>query len=176
MSYIIHINSWPGAGKRTIAHCLAMQLGARLLDNHVLLNPAEALFERSDPRHAALRSEVRRVVFSHASKLDPTMGIVATDALSTEPQDAKIFADMAALAEDRRVRLIPVVLDLALDENVRRLSTPSRSEHRKLTEPEVLRRLRNDHVLLHAPGAILLDVTAMSAVEAAAVIRREAGL
>lgn len=176
MSYIVHINSWPGAGKRTIAHRLATDLGARLLDNHVLLNPAEALFERSDPRHGALRSEVRRVVLAHAAALDPATGVVATDALSAEPQDAKIFADMAALAKTRGAKLIPVVLDLALDENIRRLSTPSRSDHLKLTKPEVLQQLRNDYVLLHAPGAISLDVTTMSAVEAAALIRQRAGL
>lgn len=176
MSYIIHINSWPGAGKRTIAHRLATDLGARLLDNHVLLNPAEALFEREDPRHGALRSEVRRVVLAHAAGLDPATGIVATDALSTEPPDAKLFADMAALAKTRGARLIPVVLDLALEENIRRLSNPSRSEHRKLTRPEILKQLRNDHVLLQAPGAITLDVTALSAVEAAALIRQKAGL
>lgn len=176
VSYIIHINGWPGAGKRTIAHCLATQLDARLLDNHVLLNPAEALFKRDDPLHPSLRREVRRIVFAHAVQLDLATSIVATDALSTDADDIEIFEDIAALAEARRARLIPVVIDLTIDENVRRLSTPNRSEHRKLTRPEVLRQLRNDYALFYAPGAIELNVSTLSAAEAASLIRQTAGL
>ena len=57
---IIHINGWPGTGKLTVGRLLAERLGARLVDNHTLLNPAEALFSRSDPLHASLRGRSAR--------------------------------------------------------------------------------------------------------------------
>jgi hypothetical protein len=55
MSLILHINGWPGSGKLTIGRIVAGRLGARLLDNHTVLNPAEALFERDDPLHGWLQ-------------------------------------------------------------------------------------------------------------------------
>lgn len=64
MSY--HINGWPGTGKRTIGKLVAGRIGGRLLDNHVMLNPAEALFERWDPLHAPMSDVVGEVTLVRA--------------------------------------------------------------------------------------------------------------
>ena len=90
-SRIVHINGWPGTGKLTVGRLLAKRLGARLIDNHMLLNPAEALFARSNPLHASLRGQIRRVVFDHAVRTDPAESFVFTDALSDDEDDLSLI-------------------------------------------------------------------------------------
>jgi thymidylate kinase len=174
MDQIIHINGWPGCGKLTIARLLAKRLDGKLLDNHTLLNPAEALFDRADPLHASLRREVRASVLGHAARLKPGTLLVLTDALSNDPTDQAFFDDYRTLAAKRGARLISVVLDCDHDENVRRLNSPGRSELHKLTRPDFLDHLRANYQLLRPQGVDLveIDVSALSADEAAAAIEQ----
>lgn len=172
MNCVVHLNGWPGSGKRTIGAILAIRLGARLLDAHVMLNPAEALFERDDPLHAALRDDVRSLVLDYAAKLAPGMSLVLTDPLAADEADMALFGRIRDLAVQRNARLAPIVLDITPGENVRRLQTPSRAEHRKLTRPDVLLRMRDRYELLRLQGTetMTLDITHLSADEAAARI------
>ena len=172
MNCIIHLNGWPGSGKRTIGAILAAQIGARLLDVHVMLNPAEALFERDDPLHAALRDGVRSMVLDYAAKLAPGTSLVLTDPLAADEAGVTLFKRFQDLAAQRNARLLSIVLDIGLGENLRRLETPSRAEHRKLTRPDVLLRMRDRYELLQPQGAeiMTLDITHLSADEAAARI------
>jgi hypothetical protein len=72
----------------------------------------------------------------------------------------------------RSAQLMAVVLGIAPEENIRRLLTPGRSEHRKLMRPEVLRQMRERYRLLRpAEVEVLdLDITHLTADEAAAQI------
>jgi hypothetical protein len=169
MNCVLHINGWPGSGKRTIGSIVASRIGGRLLDCHVMLNPAEALFERGDPLHASLLDAVRTIALDHAAKLKPNVSIVLTDPLSDDAFDTKLFERFRQLAKRRKARLVSVVLEIALEENVRRLLTPSRSEQRKLRRPEVLQQMRDSYRLLRPSGAEILDldVTQLTEVEAA---------
>jgi predicted kinase len=169
---IVHINGWPGSGKLTIARILARSLGARLLDNHIMLNPAEALFERSNPLHRSLHREVRAVTLDHAARLAPGIPLVFTDALGDDAGDRSFFDAYRQLAERRSARLVAVVIACDPDENVRRLSASGRAEQHKLVNPKVLVQLRADHKLLRPEGVdvIELDVTHRTAAEAAASI------
>jgi thymidylate kinase len=174
MDQIIHINGWPGCGKLTIARLLTRRLDGKLLDNHTLLNPAEALFERSDPLHGSLRREVRACVLDHAARLPPGIPLVLTDALSDDAADQSFFDDYRALASKRGARLIGVVLDCDQEENIRRLTSPGRSELHKLTRPDFLRHLRASYQLLRPQGVDLIDidVSTLSADEAASRIEQ----
>ncbi|MGD9478209.1 AAA family ATPase [Shinella sp. G-2] len=169
---IVHINGWPGTGKLTIGRLLADRLGARLLDNHTMINPAEALFSRADPLNRSLREAVRGAVFDHLSRVPPGSSYVFTDALSDDAADQKTFEWYFDLARARGARLAAVVLDCDLDENRRRLVAGERAGHRKLVDLSVLEGLRARHRLLRAPADIRfeLDVTALAAEEAARVI------
>lgn len=166
---IIHINGWPGSGKLTIARLLAARLEARLVDKHTLINPAEMLFTRRDPLYRSLRAEVRRAVFEHIVRADPKASFIFTDALSGDAFDSRSFSDFAELARQRNARLFAVVLDCTAEENERRLVSEERAERAKLTDPDVLRRLRAGHDLLRgkADHRVELDVTTLSATDAA---------
>jgi hypothetical protein len=175
VNLILHINGWPGCGKLTIARIVAARLKARLLDNHILLNPAEALFERDNPLHRSLRYKIREVVLSHAAQLAPDVPIVFTDALADDAGDAALFDEYRALARARLARLVAVVLDCDPEENVRRLIEAGRAEQHKLTQVDVLRDLRNRYVLLRPDGVekVELDVTRLSAEAAASAIMEQ---
>jgi len=169
---ILHINGWPGVGKLTIARIVARALGARLLDNHTLMNPAEALLDRDDPRYWELRARLRQMVLEVAAQAPPA-SIVFTDGFGeNDPRDVAAFADIVRLAETRVDRLFAVVLDCSLEENARRLVESERASMRKLTKPDVLARLRVDYTLLRPAIAdrLDLDVTSLSAAESATAI------
>ncbi len=175
---IIHINGWSGSGKLTIARTLAPKIGARLLDNHTLMNTALALYDRGTPENRALRQQSRDVAFAAAADLPATSALVLTDAVSDDPYEERLFADVIALAKARQAPLIRVILNMTEAENMRRLTGPGRVEARKLTDPGILRDHRANHVLLghDDPTAIHLDVTDLSPKDAALDLIARAGL
>ena len=168
---IIHINGWPGVGKLTIARELAGLMQARLLDNHTIINPAEALFERRDPLNRSLRKALRTAIFDHVARMQPGV-LILTDAISDDAFDSALFDEYRELAQRRGARLVAVVLDCAPQINAQRLVAAGRAEKRKLTDPAILASLRADHRLLRAQGVplITLDVGALSPSEAAAIL------
>jgi hypothetical protein len=148
----------------TIARCLALQLGGRLLDNHTLLNPAEALFDRHDPKWQELRTKLRAVVLDFAAQLPATEPLILTDALATIDYDQRIFDDYRVLAEKRSARFVAAILNCDQAENERRLVSAGRRELHKLTSIEVLADLRSRYTLLR-PGRVKLieiDVTKLT--------------
>jgi gluconate kinase len=172
MSFVLHINGWPGCGKLTIARIVATRLNARLLDNHTLLNPAEALFARDDPLHRALRKSLRETTFRFVAQLPLGIPVVFTDALADDAGDAAMFDEYREVARNRSARLVSAVLDCDLEENVRRLTAAHRAEHMKLTRPAVLTALRSKYRLLKPDDVALieLDVTNLTAEQAASAL------
>lgn len=173
MSLVVHINGWPGVGKLTIARLLAGTLNARLLDNHTLINPAEAMFARTDPAYYSFRADIRALAFKRAAQLPQGVNLVLTDAIAQEePRHHAMFADCVTLADRLGAKLISVVLDCAAEENARRLVDASRRELRKLDAPDILAEIRRASTLLRPEGVprIDLDVTHLTADEAAARI------
>lgn len=167
---ILHIGGWPGVGKFTIGQVVARMLGGRLIDNHLMLDAAQAVYERGTPGCAQLREDVRKVIFEHARNLPDDVPIVLTDALADEAASLPLFAPAESLARDRGARLQSFVLDLTPEENERRLMDPARSKGAKLMDVEVLRDLRANAVLFRPANAVTLDVTELSADEAARII------
>ncbi|WP_227270265.1 hypothetical protein [Roseobacter weihaiensis] len=173
---LIHLCSWPGAGKYTIGRALAGRIGGRLLHNHLALDPANAVYDRSDPRHAPFRIELRALIYREAQDLPANVPIIVTDALEETPDDRALFAPTEALAAARNAPLRAFTLTIAKDENQRRLMDPARAARSKLMRPEVLERLRADCILLRPAGAISVDVTDLSPDAAAVEIARRLGL
>src|SRR5678815_2320572 len=125
---IVHINGWPGTGKLTIGRLLAHRLGGRLLDNHTLMNPALALFEREDPRCWPLRQDIKAVVLDYAARTPPDLALVFTDALADIESDAAVFDAYRKLASVRASKLVSVMLACDPEENARRLVAKGRGE------------------------------------------------
>lgn len=169
---VIHICGFPGSGKFTIGRCLAKRIGGKLLHNHLALEPASALFDRTDARHATLRAQVRAVIYSAARDLASDVPVIVTDALEDTPLDHVLFAPTQELATARGAPLRAITLAISLEENRRRLQSPMRAERHKLNTVAVLDTLRKTCRLLQPPGALELEVTDLSAAQAAGEIMR----
>ncbi|MBM2577665.1 hypothetical protein JQC91_15265 [Jannaschia sp. Os4] len=163
---LVHLNGWPGTGKRTVALALAARIGARVLHSHLVLDPASALFERGTPERAALRERLRATLYEAAVGLPPEVPLIVTDALAATDAGAPLIETTLHLARARG-GLVPFVLEVGPEENARRLADPARAGTGKLTDPSVLADLRRRHALLRLPGARSVNVTDLSA-EAAA--------
>lgn len=67
MQPFIYINGFPGVGKLTIARELQKLLPkAELIDNHQLIDPVAAIFERTDPEYQPARKELVSFLLPYA--------------------------------------------------------------------------------------------------------------
>lgn len=166
---ILHINGWAGSGKRTIAAALAAQTGARLIDNHALLNPVQALYDRDSPRAPGFRQALRDLIFAELRTLPDDTKLIFTDALADDTYCRGLFDDVRSLATDKCASLTSVILEIEASENIRRLTDTARAPLRKLRDPDVLHHLRQTEQLLEGPAdqTLHLDVTTLSAQDAA---------
>ena len=164
---VIHIGGWPGSGKRTIATELAKLCGGRVIDNHLILNPASAVFDRGQAGHVELRQSIRAVIYEAALTLPPTVPLILTDALAEMPTDWALFAPTQELAKKRGGRLRSFVLSLSQQENVRRLTAVERKDRGKLMDTDVLLGFRDKLELLRPEGCTDVSVDDLSPREAA---------
>jgi len=172
---IIHINSYAGVGKLTIASALAELIGGRLLDNHSIYNVAFALTEfRSQQFYDTVRA-VRDVAYQRVLDLPASVPIILTNWYSRDSDwGNENWDEIIALARKRRSRLHVVVLDCSPEENARRIQSSGRAARRKPRDPEMVPANRNGRELLDRDGDRLLrlDVTDLSAEAAAREIAR----
>ena len=171
---IIHLNGWPGAGKRTIGECLARCLDARFVHNHLLHDVAIACCGLEDAGRWALCDAVRSAAYDALAARPAFETFVMTNALCDGcAREEAAWRHVVALAERRGVRLVPVVLEADLAENRRRVASPGRGG-RKLSDPEVLASLVATAAIQRppSPDLLVLDVTRLAAEEAAGRIHR----
>lgn len=77
---ILHINSYPGVGKLTIAKQLAGHIGAKILDNHSIYNVAFSLTEtKSDEFYETVRA-VRSIAYKRVELLPSSTLVILTKA------------------------------------------------------------------------------------------------
>jgi hypothetical protein len=181
---IIHINGFPGTGKLSIATRLTELLksdagiSAKLVHNHLLINPADAILHRSQPGYQALRRAIRAAVFGALATDADTHGTVYifTDFQTSDAQGSSVCAEYAATAAARVCRLVPVLLECEEVENLRRVVLSDREPVGKLVDFDLVRRIRRDGPPVYrfvGNGASLeLDVTGFSVDEAAKEILR----
>lgn len=174
---IIHVNGFPGTGKLTISQCLVRLLSghAKLVHNHLLINPADAVLHRTQPGYQHLRKSIRSAIFTALANEPATYetAYIFTDFQTTNEIGSGVCAEFSCTAEARGCLLIPIVLTCLEEVNLERLVTLDRSAHQKLMDVELLQTFRRGAPLFrfeHLSSFLELDVTSISAEEAAEII------
>lgn len=175
---IIHINGFPGIGKLTIARILVdllKQFNAKLVHNHLLIDPASAVLPRSSSDYQPLRRAIRAAVFDTLAQSADTFDSVYifTDFQSSDEVGSAVMAEYVGMAARRKCHLVPVILSCSKEENLKRLGTTERSMHGKLTDDEVVSGIRTRQEVHRWPDSPLqmeLDITELDADMAARLI------
>jgi gluconate kinase len=169
---IIHLNGWPGVGKKTIGQLVASRLGARFIHNHLLHDMAIACHGLNDPARWVMYEQVRQAAYAGLRARPRDEIFVMTNALCTKSaREREAWSHVVELAVDRGVPLIPIVLEADFAENARRLQEADRMGH-KMTDPALLREFMALDTIQRpdVPELLVLDVTKLSATQAAEAI------
>lgn len=138
---VVSLNGFPGTGKLAIARALRSKLEdmeARLLDNHLMIDPAEAVHPGRGTEHKSLRKRLRQAVFDDLKALPRhEMVIIMTECLGANQEDAAVFAEHVNIAQARGVPFFSFTIACDKKEHVLRLQSPDRiwGQRRKLSEP-----------------------------------------
>ncbi|KAF3936660.1 hypothetical protein ABW19_dt0207510 [Dactylella cylindrospora] len=185
----IFINGYPGTGKLTVARELHFSKwdGCQKKNNMVLQFALSTSTQHisaqntSDPEYQALRKAFRATLLDSIATAAPEH--ISTTWIFTECQSnshigTSISHEYLAAAQRRNSPFVSIILTCALEENLKRLSHPSRktTPRRKLTNREVLKEIREQEVI-HRFGdwigvrELVVDVTKLEPEEAAVVIK-----
>ncbi|KIL94120.1 hypothetical protein FAVG1_02682 [Fusarium avenaceum] len=171
---IIHINGFPGIGKLTIARKLVALLApynGKLVHNHLLIDPAGTILSRASADYQPLRRAIRTAIFNILATSRDTFDsvFVFTDFQSDDDIGS------AVMAARRGCAFIPIVVTCSKEENLRRLTSMGRSQHEKLTDVELVARIRDNSAIHQSPDDFFrmeLDVTELDEDTAAHVMHR----
>jgi hypothetical protein len=179
---IFLLTGFPGTAKYTVARAHARLIEergetVRVVDNHCINNPIFGLIGADGiaplPRQAWDRvREVAGAVLRMVEELTPREWHLVFTAFINGDDDADYPARLAAIAEARGSRFVPVRLLCDLDEHTRRIVAPGRRERMKSVDPREPARLAAlgppyDPGL---PNSLTIDITKRSAGEAATAI------
>lgn len=179
---IVYLIGPPGVGKRTVGKLLAEQLPAKLVDNHLWLNPVLGLVEQDGvtplpDRVWEFATRSRRTVMEAIAELSPAQwNFIFTHAAvgAGDELDREVALDIMRVAEARKANLRAVNLTAGADELARRVVLPERRELMKETDPIAAR--RNAEQPPFNPGicrTIRVDTTQLSPRETASGILSE---
>ena len=138
---VVLLNGFPGIGKLSIAQALRSKLRdteTRLFDNHLVIDPAQAVYPGRGPEHKLLRSQLRKVAFSNLASLHgKNIILIMTACLAANEEDAAVFADHVEIARSRGVPIHVFTVTCNMKEHHFRLQSPDRiwGQKRKLSEP-----------------------------------------
>ncbi|KAF2217652.1 hypothetical protein CERZMDRAFT_31403 [Cercospora zeae-maydis SCOH1-5] len=168
---LVWINGFPGVGKLTLARELVKLYAdgnVVLIDNHQLIDPVAARFQREEPQYNVERQKERQKALErwvldqdNAQKL-----VVFTDCQSNNELGIAVGGEYKHAALESGRAFVPVVLDCDRRENLRRAVSKERQESgtTKLTDLEMLAKLREDHVMLKPdlPTQLSINVSELS--------------
>ena len=139
---IIHLNGWPGVGKKTVGQLVSRKLNARFIHNHLLHDAAIACTGFSEVARWPLYEKIRVAAYEALAGIPANEVIVMTNALCVgSERERAAWNHVVDLAISRSAPLIPIVLETTLEENLRRLKDPSRDAS-KLREENLLAEYR----------------------------------
>jgi hypothetical protein len=160
---VVLLNGFPGVGKLTIAKLLEAKLDHsstpfRLIDNHLLINPAVAIKLIRNKAHYALRKRFRQVLYEGLNELkEEGLVMIFTSCMVTSDlerpyDDIDQFKEYVDLAEGKGVPLVMVNIVCDLGTNSERLGSEERGREvggkTKLVNVDVLEIIRRQTSLL----------------------------
>ncbi|KAF5237770.1 hypothetical protein FANTH_10645 [Fusarium anthophilum] len=173
MPCFVYINGFPGVGKLTIANELQQVLpSSKVYHNHLLIDPIDALIERSSPGYHAMRTGLRRYVLNEITTSEYTKDItwIFTDAREANSAGEMGAKDYEAAAAKKGISFISIVLECEIEENIRRAVNSKRSQSisAKLTDETILRPILENETIYRfgTETELVLDVTKLSSKEA----------
>jgi predicted kinase len=136
---IIHLNGSPGVGKLTTARHLSPLLGARIVDNHTIYNPAFALAEFRTPAFFDAVRQVRDVIYRLILRLPPMVPVILTDAYFADSEwGRENWQAILDLARQRDAHLFAVTLTCSREEHQRRIVDVERDAKGKIRDPNLV--------------------------------------
>jgi shikimate kinase len=128
---VIFLNGFPGTGKLTIAQALRSKLKGvetRLLDNHLMIDAAEAVHPGRGLEHKTLRKRIRDAMFDELKALPMAKNliIIMTGCLAANPEDAAVFAEHVAIAQHHDIPFYSFTISVDEKEHFWRLQSPDR--------------------------------------------------
>jgi hypothetical protein len=193
---IIHLNGFPGTGKLTIARELVDMLNsfpdalvqrekqslnaAKLVHNHLLINPADSVLHRTQTGYQRLRKAIRDAVFTTLTNEKETHGTtyVFTDWQSGDDIGTQVCEDFSAMSRSRGCEFIPIIITCDKEENARRITNDGRTRWSKVTDSDQLLQWRQQmdpppvYEFHGHEKRLEIDVTKLSAKQAAETILR----
>jgi hypothetical protein len=174
----IYINGYAGVGKLSIAKYLLPLLPqpARLLDNHLLIDPVAALLDRSSTEYQPLRKSLRQNILSMISSSEELRNttIVFTDQQSSSALGSSVAREYETAAQQRNCLFLSVRIECGEGEHLRRALSESRKKGTttKLTDERIIKLMRNEEDVFKfgCENEITMDVTDLLPGEAAKYI------
>jgi chloramphenicol 3-O-phosphotransferase len=151
---VILLNGFPGVGKFSIGRRLFNLLDhkyVRFIDNHLLIDPVEAITPGRGSDHKALRHAFRRVTFDALCDIaDQSITIILTSCLSSTEEDQQVMEEHLAIASRRKVPFYLFNITCDRSEHHSRLVTTERStgSKTKLIDPDILDSMVEKHKLV----------------------------
>ncbi|KAJ7220601.1 hypothetical protein GGX14DRAFT_431427 [Mycena pura] len=153
---VVVLNGFPGTGKITILKQLQALLApdvTRLLDNHLLIDPAQALIpDRSDAHHD-LRQRIRASCFGIATELAQRGFIILLTTCLAEDnggRDTGVLQEHLDIVRGTDVPLYWVNAHCSLEELGKRVGSPERrsGSKTKLTDMAILNKIVKENSLI----------------------------
>jgi chloramphenicol 3-O-phosphotransferase len=173
----------PASGKLTVAKKLAALTGFTLLHNHLIADLASSLFPYGTREYSDLASAVRHACLSAALSSKSIPGLILTFAYGVETYKGKdddlFIKTLLRLAKRHHGKAHFVKLECSTPVLMRRLNNSLRRKFKKLTAPNVLRRVLNQRkVRSSIPFAesFVIDTGKTASGRAARLIREQFGL
>ncbi|KAH6991282.1 hypothetical protein BKA56DRAFT_667766 [Ilyonectria sp. MPI-CAGE-AT-0026] len=153
---VVVLNGFPGTGKFTILrhlqdHSWRGKTWSRLIDNHLLIDPVQAVYPDRGHAHYQLRRQMRDIVFSSLREVVREGHLILmTACLADNEVDRQVLKEHLDLVRDTNIPLywINVHCDLGVLEQRATSIERVQGTKRKLTNLQTLRKLVDENQLI----------------------------